>query len=300
MSVALTTSYQSHLAKPARPIVMRTRGHSHGAITRLISPGDIGELVKPFVFLDYFEGDPQNAPKFGFHPHSGIATLTLILTGQAFYKETTDREGIIEAGGVEWMRASGGVWHTGGAAGEERIKGYQLWVALPPSLELAEPESQYLAPSAFRFAGPSRVIAGEFEGVRSVVSSPPGMTYLDVRLKAGERWAFQPPVNQNVAWIACHQGLVLTPEEIFAGEAAVFEEGGAPIEFTAAVDCAFVLGAAVKHPYGLVTGNYSVHTNAEALRKGESNIAIIGRRLHNQGVLGRRASTTPDRREVRY
>src|ERR1700751_1529569 len=128
----------------SRQIALRTRGHSHGAITRLISPGDIGERVKPFVFLDYFEADPQNAPKFGFHPHSGIATLTLILTGQAFYQETTDREGIIEAGGVEWMRASGGVWHTGGMAGEQRTKGFQVWLALPPSLELAEPEGQYL------------------------------------------------------------------------------------------------------------------------------------------------------------
>jgi len=30
-----------------------------------------------------------------------------------------------------------------------------------------------------------------------------------------------------------------------------------------------------------------VHTNPESLRIGESNIADIGRRLHNQGVLGR-------------
>ena len=198
MSDAATTPHQSLLTTPTRPIVLRTRGHSHGAITRLISPGDIGELVKPFVFLDYFETDPGNAPKFGFHPHSGIATLTLILSGQAFYQETTDREGIIETGGVEWMRASGGVWHTGGMAGTERIKGFQLWVALPPTLELAEPEGQYLGASDFRFSGPARVIAGEYEGIRSVIDSPAGMTYLDVRLKAGERWVFQPPEKHDV------------------------------------------------------------------------------------------------------
>src|SRR5471030_3119069 len=124
-----------------RKVAFRTRGHPHGAITRLASPGDVGELIKPFVFLDYFEADPANAPKFGFHPHSGIATLTLILSGKAFYKETTDREGVIETGGVEWMRASSGVWHTGGMAGTERIKGFQLWVAMPPELELAETDS---------------------------------------------------------------------------------------------------------------------------------------------------------------
>jgi hypothetical protein len=70
----------------SRQIVLRTRGHSHGRVTRLVSPGDIGELIKPFVFLDYFDTDPATAPEFGFHPHSGIATLTVILAGQAFYE----------------------------------------------------------------------------------------------------------------------------------------------------------------------------------------------------------------------
>src|SRR6202451_4146841 len=107
MSAHAMSASLSSVEKAIRPTVLRTRGHSHGAVTRLVSPGDIGELIKPFVFLDYFEADPATAPKFGFHPHSGIATLTLILSGQAFYKESTDREGIIETGGVEWMRARG-------------------------------------------------------------------------------------------------------------------------------------------------------------------------------------------------
>src|SRR5258705_11221046 len=53
--------------KITRQIALRTRGHLHGGVTRLVSPGDIGELIKPFVFLDYFEADPATAPKFGFH-----------------------------------------------------------------------------------------------------------------------------------------------------------------------------------------------------------------------------------------
>jgi len=289
MSTHAMSTRQPRVEASPRAIALRTRGHSHGPITRLVSPGDIGRLIKPFVFLDYFEADPANAPKFGFHPHSGIATLTLILSGQAFYKETTDQEGVIETGGVEWMRASSGVWHTGGMSGTERIKGFQLWVAMPPALELAETDSQYLAASEFRSVGPARVIAGEYDDVKSVVRSPEGMTYLDVRLKAGDRWTYQPPRNHDVAWIASHQGTVLTPSAVSAGEFVMFEEGDKPIDFEATTDTGFILGSAVKHPYDLVTGYYSVHTNADALRQGERNIAEIGRRLHNQGVLGSRA-----------
>jgi redox-sensitive bicupin YhaK (pirin superfamily) len=239
------------------------------------------------VFLDHFNADPASAPEFGFHPHSGIATLTLILSGQAFYKETTGREGVIDTGGVEWMRAGSGVWHTGGMFSSERIKGFQLWVAMPPELELAEPESQYLGASEFRSAGPARIIAGEYDGVTSIVGAPPGITYLDVRLKAGERWTFHPAKGHDVAWIASHEGALATPERISTGELAVFEESDRPIEFEALTDAGFVLGSAVKHPYDLVTGHYSVHTNSDSLRIGEKNIADIGHRLHNQGVLGR-------------
>ena len=288
MNATALSTRQIRTEETSRPVILRTRGLSHGPLTRLVSPGDVGELIKPFVFLDLFEADPAIAPKFGFHPHSGIATLTLILSGQAFYKESTEREGIIETGGVEWMRAGSGIWHTGGAHGKERIKGFQLWVGLPPTLELAPPQSQYLSASDFHFAGPARVIAGEYEGVKSIIESPQGMTYLDVRLKAGERWTYQPPVGHDVLWIASHQGLVSTPERVGKGEVVVFRQGEQPVTFEALTDAGFVLGSAVRHPYELVTGYYSVHTNAEALRRGEDNIAAIGRRLHERGILGRR------------
>jgi redox-sensitive bicupin YhaK (pirin superfamily) len=286
MNAQLLSRQNLRIEGTARPIALRSRGRSHGAITRLVSPGDIGELIKPFVFLDYFETDPKNAPKFGFHPHSGIATLTLILSGQAFYKESNEREGIIETGGVEWMRASSGIWHTGGMSGNQRIKGFQLWVAMPPALELAEPASEYLNASDFHFAGPARVIAGEYDGVKSSVESPSGMTYLDVRLKAGERWTYRPPGGHDVAWIASHEGVLSTPQPVSKGEVVVFAEGEQPISFEAISDTGFVLGSATKHPYDLVTGYYSVHTNAAALRRGESNIAAIGRRLYERGMLG--------------
>jgi redox-sensitive bicupin YhaK (pirin superfamily) len=288
MSNRAVSTRQLHVKESTRSIVLTTRGHSYGSVTRLVSPGYIGELIKPFVFLDYFEADPQNAPKFGFHPHSGIGTLTLILAGQASYRETTDREGVIGTGGVEWMRASGGVWHSGGISVSERAKGFQLWVALPPELELAEPDSQYLGASAFKFAGPARVIAGDYQGIASIVRSPRGMNYLDVRLKPGERWVYQPPKIHDVAWIAAYEGTVSTPSEVSAGEAVVFDEGEGPIAFEALTDTGFVLGSAVKHPFALVTGSHSVHTTADALREGERNIAAIGRRLHNQRVAARR------------
>jgi redox-sensitive bicupin YhaK (pirin superfamily) len=271
-----------------RRITHSTHGRSHGSIVRLVSPSDVGELIKPFVFLDYFEAEPAHAPAFGFHPHSGIATLTLLFNGQLWYEETTGVKGVIAPGGIEWMRAGGGVWHTGGAVGTERIKGYQLWVALPPELENGLAQSQYLGSEEFQSHGPARVILGRHGSAISKVAAPETVNYLDVRLKAGERWRYDPPRNHTVAWIAVHQGFVTTPARVIKGELAVFEESTSAIEFEAHGDAAFILGSAIKHPHDLVLGYYSVHTNSDALERGEANIARIGRQLGEAGRLSPR------------
>ena len=61
-----------------RSIIHRTLGQTEGRITRLVSPGDLGEMLKPFVFLDLFDNGGKPSRGFGLHPHSGIATLTYV------------------------------------------------------------------------------------------------------------------------------------------------------------------------------------------------------------------------------
>src|SRR5579872_7317106 len=92
---------------PSRPIVARTKGRRHGPVTRLVSPGDLGQQLKPFVFLDYFDSRSGSFAGFGLHPHSGIATVTHLLEGSVRYEDTTGASGILPAGGVEWFRAAG-------------------------------------------------------------------------------------------------------------------------------------------------------------------------------------------------
>jgi redox-sensitive bicupin YhaK (pirin superfamily) len=267
----------------ARRIVHRTRGHSQGPITRLVSPSDVGELIKPFVFLDYFDLDPEHMPAIGFHPHSGIATLTLVLGGQIRYEDTSGAQGIIDTGGVEWMRAAGGVWHTGGVAGTARAKGYQLWIALPPEMENIEAQAQYLGGEHFSSHGPARVILGRHGEAISKVSAPTTLNYLDATLKKGARWRYEPPDNHTVAWIAVQEGKLATPAIVDRGELVVFEASNDALEFEALEDTGFVLGSAVRHPHDLVLGTYSVHTSRRALARGEAAIAEIGRRLRAEG-----------------
>ena len=181
------------------------------------------------------------------------------------------------------MRAAGGVWHTGGVVGTARAKGYQLWVALRPELENIESEAQYLGREHFQSQGPARVILGRHGHAISKVSAPTTINYLDVELKKGEKWRYEPPENHTVAWVAVHEGKLATPEIVDKSELAVFEDSNDALEFEALVDTGFILGSAVKHPHDLVLGSYSVHTGKQALDRGEARIAEIGRRLQAEG-----------------
>jgi redox-sensitive bicupin YhaK (pirin superfamily) len=276
---------ERHAPTAIRRIVGRTRGAGHGAITRLVSPSDLGELIKPFVFLDHFDQKSAGGLPSGIHPHSGIATFTLLLSGSIAYEDTTGKSGVLPAGGVEWMRAGGGVWHDGRPADSSRIHGLQLWVALPPELENASPESQYVAPGEVPQDGPVSVLLGRYGASRSPVHAPELIDYLHVKLQDGERWRYEPPAGHTVAWIFAYTGHIDSPEPVSAGELAVFEESNGPLEFLSRGDTGFVLGSAVKHPHDLVLGYYSVHTSEGALERGEAEIQRIGLRLRAEGRL---------------
>jgi redox-sensitive bicupin YhaK (pirin superfamily) len=267
----------------ARPIALVTKGRRHGPIARLVSPSDIGEMIKPFVFLDHFDVAPRPEPFMGIHPHSGIATLTVVLSGGVAYEDTTGKTGTVPTGGLEWMKAGSGVWHDGGAAPGESLRGFQLWVALPPPEEMSPAESQYIAPGEVQSEGPARVILGSYGDAKSPIRAPAGMNYLHVRLKDGETWRYTPPHGHTVAWLAVHEGSLRAQSPIRAGELAVFEESGDAIDLQAVGDTSFVLGSAIKHPHPLVLGYYSVHTSPATLAQGEAEINRIGRRLRAEG-----------------
>jgi redox-sensitive bicupin YhaK (pirin superfamily) len=277
------------IENPVRNIVYRTRGRARGPITRLVSPSDLGELIKPFVFLDLavFEGNERMPMEQFWHPHSGIATVTVILDGAIRIVDTAGADEVLPAGSIEWMRAGNGVWHTGQAE-PGHVKGFQLWVALPPELENGPSQSHYVMPGDVPTDGRVRVILGTYDGMTSPIAAPPRMTYLVVSLKDGERWTFTPPKGHDVAWVAVGDGSLRTARaRLGSGEVAIFDEGPAPIELIADGSTRFVIGSARKHPHDLVLGYYSVHTSAEALRKGEAEIERIGSELLANGTLKR-------------
>ena len=268
-----------------RKIVRRTRGSHHGPITRLMSPSDLGQLLKPFVFLDLFDMENASFPGIGLHPHSGIATVTYLFEGSVRYEDTSGATGVLLAGGVEWFKAGHGAWHGGGPGDTGRSRGFQLWLALPPEHELGPVENVYLAPDAVARDGPARVLVGTHGGATSSLNFPTSLNYLAVRMRAGESWRYQPAIDHTVGWVSPSTGRIRVPESVEAGELAIFEPSTDAIEFHADADTEFVLGSAAPHAHDLMLGQYSVHTSPATLRAGERRLNEIQHQLQNEGRL---------------
>ncbi len=282
-----------------RRIVYRTRGYRQGPIVRLMSPSDLGEQLKPFVFLDLFEADMRGlAGSMPVHPHSGIATVTVFADGDVTFDDPQAGHGIIGYGGVEWARAGRGMWHGKelSAGTSPTVQGFQLWLALPPELENAESEAQYIGADQMPSIGPARLIVGAYHEATSPVRAPDGINYLLVTLKPGERWTYDPPAGHVIAWVAVGKGTLTAGEPVAKGELAIFEKSETPMTFegAGADGATFVIGSALPHPYPLYLGSHSVHTSAEALAAGERHIRSLRQQLDATGDRHTRSSgSTP-------
>jgi redox-sensitive bicupin YhaK (pirin superfamily) len=263
-----------------------------------MSPSDLGEELKPFVFLDLFEADMRAlAGSMPVHPHSGIATVTVFPEGDVTFDDPHAGRGTIDSGGVEWARAGKGMWHGKelSAGRSPKVRGFQLWIALPPDLETAEAESQYIVGEQIPSVGPARVLVGSYAAVASPVRAPRGINYLLVALNPGEQWTYEPPSGQTTAWVAISRGTLNVGERVSNGELAMFDQSEEPITLEGSADrgATFVLGSAVPHPYPLYLGAYSVHTSPDALAAGERHIRELKKRLDASGDLRRERGSTP-------
>jgi len=146
-------------------------------------------------------------------------------------------------------------------------------------------ENVYLAPDAVARDGPARVLVGTHGAATSSLKAPGSLNYLAVRLRAGESWRYQPAIDHAVGWVAVSTGRLMVPEQVEAGELAIFEPSNEAIDFKAETDAEFVLGSAAPHAYNLVLGQYSVHTSPATLRAGERRLDEIQGRLQSEDRL---------------
>ena len=184
---------------PDRPSDARPATGAHHSLDEPVSTS--AKLSSRSSFLIYSIPREGRFLGVGWHPHSGIATLTYLWEGSVRYEDTTGAAGLLPAGGVEWFKAAGGAWHGGGAGHSGRTRRFQLWLALAPDQELGQSESIYQKAAGRSRGGTRRRVARHpRQGVEPAPPRRLRSTHLAVRLKAGEAWHYKPPADHTISW----------------------------------------------------------------------------------------------------
>lgn len=176
--------------------VVRGMPTSDGAgvsLTRIIGQPDLPRL-DPFLMLDFFGSDNPGEYIAGFppHPHRGFQTVTYMLAGKMRHKDSVGNEGVIDAGGIQWMNAGRGIIHEEMPEQEEGLlQGFQLWVNLPAKEKMSAPNYQDIQPDivpTVQIQNASvKVLAGDVDGVKGPVKTTAvAPTFLDIDLKSGQ------------------------------------------------------------------------------------------------------------------
>ena len=110
-------------------------------LTRVITQ-NLQRRLDPFLMLDNFGSDNPNDYIAGFpnHPHRGFETITYMIAGRMLHEDSKGNKGLLENGGVQWMTAGRGVFHSEIPQQEEGVmEGFQLWLNLPAKDKMCAP-----------------------------------------------------------------------------------------------------------------------------------------------------------------
>lgn len=195
-----------------------TRDGAGVRLTRVIGGPEL-EMLDPFLLLDVFRSDRPDDYVAGFppHPHRGFETVTLLIHGRMRHRDSAGHEGVIEAGGVQWMTAGRGIVHSEMPEQEHGLlEGFQLWINLPADHKMLPPAYQEhpagAIPEESRPGTRVRVVAGETTGgtrgpIRQPLTAP---LLLDVELRPGAAFGEDIPAGHN-AFVFVFRGQASVP-----------------------------------------------------------------------------------------
>ncbi|NEO32219.1 MAG: pirin family protein [Symploca sp. SIO3C6] len=219
-----------------RPVVLSVEGlrTSDGdgvKLRRFIGSSTLPKL-DPFLLLDAFSSDEPRDYLGGFpeHPHRGFETVTYVLAGRVRHQDNKGNNGVIEAGGVQWMTAGRGIVHSEMPEQQDGLlSAFQLWVNLPAAQKMTQPQYQEFSaaeiPIEHGHSSEVRVIAGETSAgtvgpVKNVFTEP---IYFDVTVRPQGFFMEKIPPTHN-SFIIVYEGSIVLSSGSF-GEDKVVEAG---------------------------------------------------------------------------
>lgn len=238
-----------------RQVILTTMGvpTTDGAgvnMTRIIGTPELDHL-DPFLLFDVFESDNPDDYIAGFppHPHRGFETVTYMLAGQLRHRDNAGNEGVIRAGGVQWMTAGRGIIHSEMPEQEDGLMwGTQLWVNLPQRDKMTAPAYREFTAAEIPLERRDgnieiRAIAGKSG---AVVDRPTEPIYLDVTLPANTAFSEDVPKTHSAFVFVLDGSLWIEGLELQSRTMAILGDGTRVFAETKDLASRFLLVAGLK------------------------------------------------------
>ncbi len=214
-------------------------------LMRAFGSPQLAPLFDPFLLLDDFGSSAPHEYMAGFpwHPHRGIETVTYLLKGEVKHEDSTGTKGTIRDGDLQWMSAGSGIYHsemprpppkTGPEDPGTEMRGFQLWVNIPSTHKMDEPNYKNLLrqniPAAELDDGTKvKVVAGELKDVPGLghltgpVQNPyVDAHYLDISMQEGSSITYDVKDGYTTfAYVMDGRGIFDSAQNATAGERSV-------------------------------------------------------------------------------
>jgi hypothetical protein len=173
-----------------REVVIGTRGM---VVARTL-PHKERRMVGAWCFLDHYGPENisgQEGMRVPPHPHTGLQTVSWLVEGDVFHRDSLGNAQLIRPGQLNLMTAGRAISHSEESPRDHRpiLHGVQLWVALPDRDRQVAPDfAHHPDLPVLTDAGVTvTVLMGELDGARSPARTYTPIVGAEVALAAGAR-----------------------------------------------------------------------------------------------------------------
>ena len=133
-------------------------------------------LIGSWCFLDHYGPDlvsESGGMRVPRHPHTGLATVSLLFTGGIAHRDSSGAEALVRPGALNLMIAGRGISHQEFSTPDTSLlHGVQLWYALPDATRHMPPTFEHYEPDPVLGQGTAlRVFIGSLAGSTSPIET---------------------------------------------------------------------------------------------------------------------------------
>jgi redox-sensitive bicupin YhaK (pirin superfamily) len=259
------------LAEPACLEVGDSRESTVGSVpVRRTLPRRGRRTVGPWCFADHMgpmQVTETSGLDIGPHPHTGLHTVTWLLSGRVLHRDSLGSEQLIAPGELNLMTAGRGVAHAEEATRSFHgtLQGVQLWVAQPDATRFGEPAFAHHPelPALGLDRSELTILVGTLAGVTSPARQDTPLVGVDAAVHPGtSTWPLRPDFEH--ALVVLSGAVAVGGQAVREGRFGYLGHGRDELTLTAAEPARLLLLGG--EPFGepiLIWWNFVARSRAE-------------------------------------